>query len=221
MTCKGCIVPSHDALIGMAFVALGMVLIPGLNMMYLGSRSVSQGYRAGLISLIGTGTGFVIYMVLANVGMAEVFVVVPWLYIGLKICGAGYLFYLAWRTLRPGGFSLFEERDYPRDSRMKLFRMGLMTNLLNPKAAILYLALIPQFIRPHAGHVMLQGFVLGTVQISVSMIVNSIIILAAGAIAIFMKRRPSWIKWRRWVAGGLLGAIATKLAIDTFILATP
>jgi threonine/homoserine/homoserine lactone efflux protein len=204
----------------MALVALGMVLIPGPNMMYLVSRSVSQGYRAGLFSLIGTGTGFVIYMVMANVGMAEVFLIVPWLYIGLKLCGAGYLLYLSWRTLRPGGVALFEERVLPRDSRAKLFRMGLVTNLLNPKAAILYLALIPQFIRPDAGHVMLQGFVLGAVQISVSMIVNAIIICTAGALAVFMRRRPSWIRWQRWVTGGLLGAVGVKLALDAFTSAT-
>jgi threonine/homoserine/homoserine lactone efflux protein len=213
-------VPAHAALIGMALVALGMVLIPGPNMMYLVSRSVSQGYRAGLFSLIGTGTGFVIYMVMANVGMAEVFLIVPWLYIGLKLCGAGYLLYLSWRTLRPGGVALFEERVLPRDSRAKLFRMGLVTNLLNPKAAILYLALIPQFIRPDAGHVMLQGFVLGAVQISVSMIVNAIIICTAGALAVFMRRRPSWIRWQRWVTGGLLGAVGVKLALDAFTSAT-
>jgi threonine/homoserine/homoserine lactone efflux protein len=214
-------VPSHDALFGMALVALGMVLIPGPNMMYLVSRSVSQGYRAGLISLIGTGTGFVIYMVMANVGMAEVFLVVPWLYIGLKICGAGYLLYLSWRTLKPGGVALFQERTLPRDSRMKLFRMGLMTNLLNPKAAILYLALIPEFIHPDAGHVMLQGFTLGAMQISVSMAVNAIIICTAGALAVFMRRRPSWIKWQRWVTGAILGAVGLKLAVDAFSSATP
>jgi threonine/homoserine/homoserine lactone efflux protein len=205
----------------MALVALGMVLIPGPNMMYLVSRSVSQGYRAGLVSLIGTCTGFVIYMVMANVGMAEVFLVVPWLYIGLKLCGAGYLLYLSWKTLRPGGVALFEERTLPRDSRMKLFRMGLMTNLLNPKAAIMYLALIPQFIRPDAGHVLLQGFALGTVQISVSVVVNSVIICTAGALAVFMRRRPAWIKWQRWVTGGLLGAVGAKLALDAFTSATP
>lgn len=213
--------PSHDALIGMALVALGMVLIPGPNMMYLVSRSVSQGYRAGLISLIGTCAGFVIYMVMANVGVAEVFLVVPWLYIGLKLCGAGYLLYLSWKTLRPGGVALFEERTLPRDSRTKLFRMGLMTNLLNPKAAIMYLALIPQFIRPDAGHVLLQGFVLGAVQISVSMVVNSVIICTAGALAVFLRRRPTWIKWQRWVTGGLLGAVGAKLALDAFASATP
>jgi threonine/homoserine/homoserine lactone efflux protein len=207
---------SNDAVIGMILVALGMVLIPGPNMMYLVSRSVSQGYKAGLVSLLGTGAGFVIYMVMANVGMAEVFVVVPWLYMGLKMCGAGYLLYLSWRTLKPGGPALFEQRALPRDSRMKLFRMGLMTNLLNPKAAIMYLALIPQFIRPDAGHVLLQGFALGTIQISVSMIVNAMIIFASGAIAVFMKRRPSWLKWQRWVTGGLLGAVGMKLALDAF-----
>lgn len=213
--------PSDDALIGMALVALGMVLVPGPNMMYLVSRSVSQGYRAGLVSLVGTGVGFVIYMVMANVGMAEVFVVVPWLYVGLKLCGATYLLYLSWRTLKPGGLALFEQRALPRDSRMKLFRMGLVTNLLNPKAAVMYLALIPEFIRPDAGHVFLQGIVLGTIQIAVSITVNSIIIVAAGAIAVFMKRRPSWIKWQRWVTGGLLGAVGVKLAVDAFTSATP
>ena len=95
-----------------------------------------------------------------------------------------------------------------------------MTNLLNPKAAILYLALIPEFIRPSEGHVMLQGFVLGAVQISVSMVVNSLIILTAGALAIFMRRRPSWIKWQRWVTGGLLGGVGLKLALDAFTTAT-
>jgi len=204
----------------MAVVALGMVLTPGPNMMYLVSRSISQGRTAGLVSLSGTGVGFVIYMVMANVGLAAVFVVVPWLYIALKAVGAGYLFYLAWKTLRPGGHSLFETRTLALDSRWKLFRMGLTTNLLNPKAAIMYLALIPQFIHPGSGSVVLQGFILGAVQISVSMMVNAAIIIAAGAIAAFMKNRPTWIKWQRWVTGSLLGAVGAKLAADAFSKAT-
>ena len=212
--------PHIAVLIGMAVVALGMVLTPGPNMMYLVSRSISQGRTAGLISLSGTGVGFLIYMVMANLGMAAIFVVVPWLYITLKVVGAGYLFYLAWKTLKPGGHSLFETRALALDSRRKLFRMGLTTNLLNPKAAIMYMALIPQFIHPGAGSVVLQGFVLGAVQISVSMIVNAAIIFAAGAIAVFMKRRPSWIRWQRWVTGALLGAVGTKLAADAFTSAT-
>jgi threonine/homoserine/homoserine lactone efflux protein len=205
---------STAAAVGMALVALGMVLLPGPNMIYLVSRSLSQGWRAGMISLAGTFVGFVVYMVMANVGLAAVFVVVPWLYIGVKFAGAAYLIYLAWKNLKPGGSSVFETRDLPKDSAAKLFRMGLVTNLLNPKAAIMYLALIPQFVRPAAGNVALQGFILGGVQITVSMMVNSAIILAAGAIALFLRSRPSWMKWQRWVTGALLGAVGVKLALE-------
>ncbi|HEX3680524.1 MAG TPA: LysE family translocator [Galbitalea sp.] len=202
------------AILGMALVALGMVLIPGPNMIYLVSRSVSQGPRAGLVSLSGTFVGFLVYMTMANFGLAAVFIYVPALYVGVKLAGAAYLLYLAWKMLKPGGVSLFEPKELARDSRWKLFRMGLITNLLNPKAAIMYLALIPQFVDQSAANVIAQGFILGGVQITVSMIVNSIIVLLAGAISIFLRSRPTWLKWQRWVTGTLLGLVGIKLALD-------
>ena len=208
------------AVVGMALVALGMVLIPGPNMIYLVSRSVSQGPRAGLVSLSGTFVGFLVYLTMANFGLAAVFIYVPALYTGVKLAGAAYLLYLAWKMLKPGGASLFEPRELPRDSRWKLFRMGLITNLLNPKAAIMYLALIPQFIDRSAGNVIAQGFILGGVQITVSMIVNSIIVLLAGAISIFLRSRPTWLKWQRLVTGTLLGLVGIKLALDAPAAAT-
>jgi threonine/homoserine/homoserine lactone efflux protein len=196
----------------MALTALGMVLTPGPNMMYLVSRSISQGRVAGLISLAGTFVGFVAYMTLANLGLAVVFVVVPWLYIAFKAAGAGYLGYLAWEALRPGGRGLFEAGDLPRDPAWKLFRTGLVTNLLNPKAAIMYLALIPQFIDPARGHPAMQGFCLGSIQIGVSMAVNASIIVTAGSIAALIKRTPSWASWQRRITGGLLGGVTILLA---------
>ncbi|HEX4443218.1 MAG TPA: LysE family translocator [Galbitalea sp.] len=205
---------------GMALVALGMVLIPGPNMIYLVSRSVSQGPRAGLVSLSGTFVGFLVYMTMANIGLAAVFVYVPVLYTVVKLAGAAYLLYLAWKTLRPGGASLFDPKELPRDSRWKLFRMGLVTNLLNPKAAIMYLALIPQFVDRADGNVIAQGFILGAVQITVSMIVNSLIVLLAGAISVFLRSRPAWLRWQRWITGSLLGLIGIKLAIDAPSAAT-
>jgi threonine/homoserine/homoserine lactone efflux protein len=200
------------AAVDMALTALVMVLTPGPNMMYLVSRSISQGRQAGLVSLTGTFVGFLVYMTLANIGLAVVFVVVPALYIGFKAAGVVYLGYLAWRTLRPGGMGLFETRELPRDPNWKLFRMGLLTNLLNPKAAIMYLALIPQFIEPGRGHAVLQGFALGSVQIAVSMAVNALIIVAAGSIAGFVRTRPTWATWQRRITGTMLGAVAVLLA---------
>lgn len=203
---------SAPAAVGMMLTALGMVLTPGPNMMYLTSRSISQGRSAGLISLAGTGAGFLVYMTMANVGLAVVFVVVPWLFIAFKAAGAGYLAYLAWQTLRPGGSGVFEVRDVPRDSRAKLFRMGLITNLLNPKAAVMYLALIPEFIDVHRGHTVEQGFILGSLQIAVSLTVNALIIMVAGAIASLVAARPRWAVWQRRITGSILGAVALLLA---------
>lgn len=197
---------------GMAVTALWMVLTPGPNMIYLVSRSIGQGRAAGLVSLAGTGLGFVTYMTLSNLGLSAVLVAVPWLYIGLKAAGVAYLLHLAWKALRPGGAGPFETRELRRDSPFTLFRMGLFTNLLNPKAAVMYLALIPQFIDPATGNPLAQGFVLGGIQLTVSMAVNALIVISAGTIAGVLAARPRWMTLQRRVTGAMLGLVAVMLA---------
>lgn len=203
-----------NALLGVTVVSLGMVLTPGPNMMYLVSRSITQGRRAGAISLAGVAVGFLIYLTAANLGLSLVFLAVPQLYMAVKLAGAAYLAWLAWKALKPGGTSVFAHQELAPDSPRRLFSMGVLTNLLNPKVAIMYVSLIPQFIDPAAGHALLQGFVLGGVQISVSLGVNLAIVMAAGTIAVFLARRPAWLRAQRYVMGTVLGALAVKLATD-------
>jgi threonine/homoserine/homoserine lactone efflux protein len=205
---------SLASLLGVTAVALGMVLTPGPNMMYLVSRSITQGRRAGIVSLGGVVIGFLIYLSAANLGLSVIFVHVPEAYTTLKLAGAAYLGWLAVKALRPGGTSVFAPGELPVDSPRRLFTMGLLTNLLNPKAAIMYLSLIPQFVRPEAGHVLAQGFMLGGVQILVSLAVNLLIVAAAGGIAVFLARRPGWLRMQRYLMGTVLGALAVHLATD-------
>ncbi|MFJ6908157.1 LysE family translocator [Streptomyces griseoluteus] len=204
-----------SAALGVTVVALGMVLTPGPNMIYLVSRSITQGRRAGLISLGGVALGFVAYLLAANLGLSVLFLAVPELYVAVKLAGAGYLAHLAWSALRPGGVPVFAPREVPPDSPRRLFTMGLMTNLLNPKIAIMYVSLIPQFVSLDRGHVLTQGLLLGTCQIAVSVAVNLAVVLAAGTIATFLSRRPSWLRMQRYATGTVLGALAVTLAVDT------
>ncbi|MFE5998297.1 LysE family translocator [Streptomyces sp. NPDC056454] len=203
--------------LGVAMVALGMVLTPGPNMVYLVSRTITQGRGAGIVSLGGVAAGFLVYLLATNLGLSVVFVAVPELFVAVKLAGAAYLAYLAWTALKPGGVSVFAPRDMPHDSPHRLFTMGLMTNLLNPKIAIMYLSLIPQFIDLDSGNVLLQGFVLGSVQIAVALTVNLGIVLAAGSIAVFLARRPSWLKVQRHMMGTALGLLAVSVALDTSV----
>ncbi|GIG67229.1 threonine/homoserine/homoserine lactone efflux protein [Phytomonospora endophytica] len=205
---------SLHAALGIAAISLGMVLTPGPNMIYLVSRSITQGRRAGLISLGGVAVGFVVYVIATAAGLAAVFALVPAVYTALKIAGAGYLLYLAWQALKPGGKAVFAPKDLPVDSPRKLFTMGLVTNLLNPKIAILYVSLLPQFIDPEGAPVALQSLELGLVQITIAITVNGLIAMGAGSIARFLGKRPLWMRAQRWVMGTVLAALALKLATD-------
>ncbi|WP_425530901.1 LysE family translocator [Mesorhizobium retamae] len=192
-----------------------MVLTPGPNMIYLISRSLSQGAKAGLISLGGVAVGFLFYVFSAAFGITALLLAVPYAYDALRLAGALYLLYLAWQALRPGGRSPFQVRELPRDRPRKLFMMGLMTNLLNPKVAVLYLSLLPQFIDPEKGQVLSQLLVLGVTQIAISLSVNAIIAITAGSIAVFLAGRPLWMLIQRWLMGTVLAALAVRMATES------
>lgn len=138
----------------------------------------------------------------------------PLAYDMLRLAGAAYLAWLAWQALRPGARSPFEVRTLPPDSPTRLFTMGLLTNVLNPKAAALYLSLLPQFVEPARGSVLIQSLQLGGAQIAVSVAVNAAIIWTAGGIAHFLSTRPSWARAQRYLMGTVLGGLAVRMALD-------
>ena len=206
--------PHLSALLAFTLVSLGIVLTPGPNMIYVISRSITQGRSAGLISLGGVALGFVVYMLCAAFGITALLFAVPYAYDALRFTGAAYLIYLAWQALKPGGRSPFHVKTLAIDSPPKLFAMGFVTNLLNPKIAMLYLALLPQFIDPNAGSVLTQSLLLGAIQIVISLCINAGIAMAAGTIALFLAARPGWALLQRYLMGTVLAGLAVRMAVE-------
>lgn len=204
-------VPLPDLLL-FAGAALLMVLTPGPNMIYLISRSICQGKQAGVISLLGVIAGFLVHMFAAALGITALFMTVPLAYEILKWAGAAYLLYLAWQAVRPGSKSPFEARDLPVDTPRKLFAMGFVTNLLNPKIAVFYLSILPQFISPENGKMFSQSIELGLTQIVISFSVNLTITLSAAKLAAWFSNNPRWLATQRYVMGTVLATLAVRLA---------
>ena len=206
-------IPTHDLLI-FAAACLLMVLTPGPNMIYLISRSICQGRKAGVTSLLGVVAGFFVHLIAAAAGLTAVFLAVPMAYEALKWAGALYLLWMAWQAMRPGARSPFEARELAPDSSSRLVLMGFMTSVLNPKVAVFYLSVFPQFINPQHGSMFTQSIVLGLTQISVSFTVNLLIALFASGIALWFVRNPLWLAVQRYVMGGVLAALAVRLMLE-------
>lgn len=194
--------------------ALLMVLTPGPNMIYLISRTLCQGRGAGVISLFGVIAGFLAHMFAAAAGLTALFIAVPFAYEVLRWAGAAYLLWLAWQALKPGARSVFEGRELAHDSRPRLFAIGFLTNVLNPKVAVFYLSILPQFVTAQHGSILAQSIALGTTQIAVSFTVNLLIVLFAGALANWFHRKPIWLTTQRYIMGSVLGALAVRMAIE-------
>ena len=205
--------PAHDVLM-FAAACLVMVLTPGPNMIYLISRSICQGRKAGVTSLLGVVAGFFVHMLAAAIGLTAVFLAVPLAYEALKWAGALYLLWMAWQAVRPGARSPFEARELLPDAPSRLVLMGFLTSVLNPKVAMFYLSIFPQFISPEHGSLVIQSILLGLTQISVSFTVNLLIALFASGIAVWFVRNPLWLAVQRYVMGGVLAALAVRLMLE-------
>jgi threonine/homoserine/homoserine lactone efflux protein len=197
-----------------ALVALALVLTPGPNMIYCISRTLCQGRGAGMMSLAGVALGFVVHLLAASFGLTAVLLAVPMAFTAIKVAGALYLLWLAWQAVRPGGLSPFETRELPHDPPRKLFLMGFMTNLLNPKVAMFYLSFFPQFLHPERGDLLLQSLSLGAVQIAVSVGVNTLLICFAAGLSVFLTRSLGWMRVQRYVMGTVLGLLALRMLTE-------
>ncbi|MEL5901597.1 LysE family translocator [Elizabethkingia anophelis] len=207
-------IPIYD-LIFFIIAAFILVISPGPNMIYLISRTITQGRKAGLTSLAGVICGFLFHIVMVSFGLTAVLFAVPYAYVVLKTLGTVYLLYLAYQAIKPNSKNIFEvDRNISIDRPRKLFTVGFLTNVLNPKVAVFYLSFFPQFIKPQYGSIFTQSLELGIIQVFVSFSINFIIVLTAAQAARFFAKNPTWIKAQKWFMASVLGFLAIKMALS-------
>lgn len=203
---------TFETLLVFAGTCLVIELTPGPNMAYLAVLSATAGRRAGFAAMLGVALGLLIIGVAAALGLATLIADLRWLYEALRWGGVLYLLWLAWEGWRgePGGSA--DVATAP-DEGSKYFTRGLVTNLLNPKAGIFYIAILPTFVdetRPVVG----QAVALSIVYVAIATLVHAAIVLLAGAARPWLEdeRRSTIV---RRVLSLLLAVIAIWLFAST------
>lgn len=197
-----------------ALTALIIEITPGPNMTYLAALSLSSGMRTGFAAVAGIALGLSTYGIVAALGVAALIDSSLVLYGLLRWSGVAYLLWLAWESWSSERETSPEETDGTSDSPWPAFRRGLITNLLNPKAAVFYVAVLPDFIRADGGSVVVQTLLLSFVYVSIATAIHSAIVALAGTLQITIGGKQHRRTIRRGLALALVG-IAIWFALST------
>lgn len=200
-------------LITFAITASLFVFIPGPNMIYLISRTLSQGREAGLISLLGIISGFLFHILMVALGLTAILFAVPYAFVIVKYLGVAYLLYLAFQTLFSKSLIFDPTTKLKTVNKRKLFSNGMLTNVLNPKMALFYISFFPQFMNVQNGSVFMQSMQLGVVQIMVSFITNLAVVLTAAKLSTWIAQKPTWLRVQKWFMASVLSGLAVKMAL--------
>jgi threonine/homoserine/homoserine lactone efflux protein len=192
--------------------SLVLAATPGPVWLYLISRTLAQGRRAGYFSMFGVAAGLSLHATFAALGLTIVLLAVPFAFDAIKLAGAAYLLWLAYTTVRGAGFS-FIPQPLPAVPDGVLLRQAFIAAAVNPKVAVFYLSLFPQFVDPSSGSTLEQSLLLGAIQISTAAMVDLSLVTVAGLLAAWFARRPLWLQLQRWFLGSAFGVLAVWLAL--------
>lgn len=201
-----------DRLALFTLASLLLAATPGPVWLYLISRTLAQGKRAGYFSMFGVAAGLSLHAIFAAFGLTVVLLAVPFAFDAIKLAGAAYLLWLAYATVRGAGFSFAPQPLEPVRDRV-LLRQAFIAAVINPKVAMFYLSLFPQFIDPATGPVLGQSLLLGAIQVGIAALMDVSLVTVAGLLAAWFARRPLWLQLQRWFLGSVFGALAVWLAL--------
>ncbi|HEV8017473.1 MAG TPA: LysE family translocator [Steroidobacteraceae bacterium] len=199
------------------FIVSGVLLnlTPGQDTMYILGRSLTGGLRCGVASALGIATGSIIHTLAAAAGLSVLLATSPVAFTAVKLCGGAYLIYLGGRlffTRHPANATGDLQSDAPLGSAWLAFGQGVLTNVLNPKVALFFLALLPQFISPASPSKTLAFLALGATFITTGTIWCLILAVGAARLRSFFARNPNVRTLIDRASGGLFMLLGTRLA---------
>lgn len=202
--------PSH--LLAPFLASLALALVPGPAVLYIVTRSVDQGRRAGLTSAGGIATGGLVHVAGAAMGLSMLLASSALAFSAVKYIGAAYLIFLGLRTLLTAPPAAEPGATPPRTLR-RLYTQGAIVQALNPKVALFFLAFLPQFIDPHRGSVVAQSLILGLMFTLVELCADSTYALVAGTLGDWLRRTRAFAATQRYVAGSVFLALGVTTAL--------
>lgn len=201
-----------EVLLSFALATFALAISPGPDNMYVLTQSIVNGKKYGLATVYGLISGCIIHTTLLAFGVSLIIKESESLFFGIKLFGAAYLLYLAFKVYKSDASIAFSEDNVARKTTTQLFKQGFIMNVLNPKVSIFFLAFFPAFLFSETISTVLQFYVLGFVFMAVSLIVFSTIAILAGAISTYIKRHKNVGLYLKWTQ------IVVFIAIAIFIL---
>ena len=192
--------------------AVIIAAVPGPGIFYVTARTLSGGRQAGIASTFGTALGGLAHVVAGGLGVSAIILASAQLFTGLKLVGALYLVWLGIKTFREAGNAPQEEIILAVGAA-RAFREGIAVEALNPKTAAFFLAFIPQFLDPAAGHPALHFMALGLVSVALNTFADIIVVAVASAARTHLTRRPRFVQRLRQGSGLFMAGLGLSLAL--------
>jgi threonine/homoserine/homoserine lactone efflux protein len=205
--------PSDASLSGFIVAALIVLLIPGPGVLYIVTRSLSQGRRAGFVSVLGLSAGALVHVVAATAGLSAILLASAAAFGAVKALGAAYLIYLGLRTILSSGAGAQEEST-DRRSASRLFRDGVIVSVLNPKIAVFFLAFLPQFVDESRGSVAQQILALGLLYVTLALITDGAYAFLAGSVRHWIDARFMRGPLPRYASGAVYIGLGVSTAVS-------
>ena len=188
-----------------------LIITPGPDMIYVITRGISQGRKAGVISALGVTLGILVHTIFAAFGLAIILRTSALAFLAVKFAGAAYLIYLGVKTLKNKSEFVFK-KDKTKDGSRTIFFQGILSNVLNPKIALFFLAFLPQFVNPEYGSAAIQMIYLGLTFAFFGVLFLFLIGYFSGGIGSWLSRRHGYTAKIRWITGSILIALGLRLA---------